>query len=88
MLLWVPGHCGIQSNQDTDVLAMERLSSPFLGPKLAISNSCVCRFNVKEWLQQRHSEHWAAAPGMRQLKHFIGRSSDKLSRDLLALDTK
>jgi hypothetical protein len=43
---------------------------------------------VKEWLKERYSKHWAAAPDMRQSKLFIGRSSDKISRDLIASDRK
>jgi hypothetical protein len=89
MLLWVPGHCGNQGNKNAGILAREGSSSPFLDPKLAISVSpCVGRLKVKDWLKERHSEHWAATPGMRQSVLFIGRPSDELSRDLLALDKK
>jgi hypothetical protein len=89
-LLWVPGHCGIQSNKDADALATEESSNSFLGPEPSTTISpCVGRLKVKEWLKERHSEHWAAAPGMKQSKHFIGRPSDnKLSRDLMDLDRK
>jgi hypothetical protein len=86
---WALSHCGIQGNDYPDALAMDRSSSLFLGPEPAISISpCVSRLKVKEWLQERHSEHWTAAPGMRRSKHFIGRPSDKLSRDRMALDRK
>jgi hypothetical protein len=64
-----------------DVFVREGSSSEFLSPELAISTSpCFGRFKVKEWLQERHSKHWAAAPGTRQSKLFIGRPLDKLSR--------
>jgi hypothetical protein len=36
----------------------------------------------------RHSEHWAVSPGMRQLKLFVGKPFDKLSRDRRALGRK
>jgi hypothetical protein len=89
MLLWIPGHCGIQGNKDVDVLAGEGSSSPFLTRKPAISiSSCVGRLKFKNWLKERQSKDWAATPGMRQFKFFIGRPSCKLSRDLMALDRK
>jgi hypothetical protein len=65
-----------------------RLSS-FFSPKPVISISpCGGRLTVKEWLKERHSKHWAATPRMRQSKLIIGRPSDKLSRDQMALDRK
>jgi hypothetical protein len=36
-LLWVPGHCEIQGNEDADALAREGSSSPFLSLEPAIS---------------------------------------------------
>jgi hypothetical protein len=37
---------------------------------------------------ERHSEQRAAAPAMRKIKFFIGRPSDKLFWDIMALDRK
>jgi hypothetical protein len=86
---YIPGYCRTQDSEEEDALAREGSSSPFLGPEPAISiSSCVSRLKVKEWLKERHPEHWAAALGMMQSKHFIRRPSDKPSRDLLALDRK
>jgi hypothetical protein len=66
MLLWVPSHCGIQGNKDGDVLAREALSIPFYGPKPVVSISpYVGRLRIKEWLKERHSEHWATTSGVR-----------------------
>jgi ribonuclease HI len=49
MLLWVPGHCEIQGNEDANALAGQESSSSFLGPEPEISNSpCVGRLKVKE----------------------------------------
>jgi ribonuclease HI len=45
MLLWVPGHCDIQGNEDADALAREGSKSPFLSLDTAISFSpCVGTF--------------------------------------------
>jgi hypothetical protein len=89
VLLSVPGHCGIQGNEEADALAREGSSSPFLGPEAAILIlPCVGRLKVKEWLKETHSKQWATVPSMRQLKLFIGKPSNKLSRDLMAMDKK
>jgi hypothetical protein len=70
-------------------LARKESNSPFLGSKPAIPIShCVGRLIVKEWLQERHCELQAAVTGMRHSKLFIGRTSDKLPGELMALDRK
>jgi hypothetical protein len=72
-----------------DILAREGWNNPFLGPEPAILIlPCIGRLKVKEWLKEGHSKHWAAAPGMRQSKLFIGWPSDILFRGLSALDRK
>jgi hypothetical protein len=64
---WAPSHCGIQGNKNPDALAMDKSSSPFPGFEPAISiTPFTGRLKVKEWLQDRHSEHWAITPGRRQ----------------------
>jgi hypothetical protein len=69
-------------------LAREGLSSPFLSTEQAISISpCVGRLKVKEWPKERYSKRWAATPGLRQLKLFIGRPSDKQSWNGLGQET-
>jgi hypothetical protein len=76
----------MQGNVDADAVAREGLSSPFLSPNQQIQ-SCVGRLKVKECLKERHCEHWATAPDVRQLKLFVGRL-DKLSSNLITLDRK
>jgi hypothetical protein len=72
-----------------DALAGQGSISVFLSPEPVISISpCVGGVKGKEWLKERYFEHWAAAPVIRQKKLFIGRSSYKLSTDLMALDRK
>jgi hypothetical protein len=60
---------------------------PHLNPVISVS-MCVGRLKVKKWLKEKHSKHWATMPGMKQPKLLLGNPSDKLSRDLMALDRK
>jgi hypothetical protein len=51
-----------------DALARQGLSTPFLGPELVVAISlCISR------LKERHCEHLAAAPGIKQLKLLFER---------------
>lgn len=66
ILLWVL-ITGIQRNANADAFARKGLKSPFFSPKPAISVSPYVGRLKAEWLKERHSKHWAAAPAMRSL---------------------
>lgn len=70
-LLSVLGHCGIRGDKDANALAREESTAPFLGPQPADS-VCPCdgSFKAKESLNERHSECWAAVPGLKQWTAF------------------
>jgi hypothetical protein len=70
-LLWVPVTVGFR---------VMRMWMPWIGrdravlplvPNQQFQSHHFGRLKVEEWLQERHSEHWAAAPGMRQSKFFV-----------------
>jgi hypothetical protein len=50
-LVWVPGHCGIHINEETDALAKAGSSSAFFGPEpcLPLAPSSV-KQKEREWL--------------------------------------
>lgn len=57
----------MQNNGDADDLARKGPSIPFHGSEPADSNlSFVGKLKIKEWLKNRHSKNWTAAPGMIQ----------------------
>jgi hypothetical protein len=62
ILLWVL-ITGIQGI--ADALARKGLNSPFFSPKPANSVSPYVGRLKAEWLKERHSKHWASAPGKR-----------------------
>jgi hypothetical protein len=82
LLLWVPGHSGIQGN-DVAVALVREGSSIDHKPAIIVS-PCVGWVEVYE----RHSEDQGASPSMRQSKVVIERPSGELPRDVLALDKK
>jgi hypothetical protein len=62
MHLWVPGHTGVQDNEDADGLVTKGMSDLFLSPEPAIPIlPCVGMLKV-------HPEYWAATLGMRHFK--------------------
>jgi hypothetical protein len=77
-------------------LGVTRTWMPWLGIKQFIPWSQTSNFNlikccwlkVTEWLKESHSKHYAATPGMRQLKLSTGSPSDVLSTDQTAFDRK
>jgi hypothetical protein len=79
--LWVPGHSGIQGNQDEDTLAMKGSSNLLLGSEPAIPISpCVGSLKIKEWITKKHSKYTAVKLARRRSKLFTERPSEKLSK--------
>lgn len=64
-------------------------SLSFLGQESAFSTlQYFAWLKVKEWLMERHSEHWVATRGMRQSEIFIERPYYKTSSDLMPCNRK
>jgi hypothetical protein len=88
ILPWVCGHSGIQSNEDADALARERAVHSSALYQQSQSQHVLGRLKIKEWLGQKHSEHWATTLGTRLLKLFTEELLNKLSLNQLILDRK
>jgi hypothetical protein len=85
-LFWVPGHCGIIRNEETDGLVGVGSKSSFCGPEpcLPVPRSLMTRV-TKEWLSSNHLSNWNLVSGCRQSKVWIKRPCLKLARFLRTL---
>ena len=86
-LVWVPGHCGILSNEKADKLARQVSAMPLHSPELALGvPKCLAIEAIKNWTEYQHLSTWKDMSGCRHgNKLFIGRTCKKRADGLLKL---
>jgi hypothetical protein len=88
-VFWDLGRLAVQGNDDGDAVDTKVSSNPILGPEPAIPISPrVGRLKIKEQLVRKHSVYLVTTSRIRQSKLFIEGPSEKLFRELMALDRK
>jgi len=84
-LVWVPGHCGIESNERVDKQAS---CSCFTGPESSVGISTY-RSSTSSWaIQEQNIRLWQALPKCRQAKLFLNTPDKCLARFALSLEKK
>ena len=85
-IIWIPGHSGIDGNEQSDQLAKEGSNMPYVGPEPVVGiSSQAGKGAIKSWIRQQHGISWQSTNGCRQSKELIGGPNPKVSNSLLNL---
>ena len=85
-LLWVPGHCGFEGNEKSDLLAKQASVSNFTGPEPVFGLSITTlRTNLRKWALKEQRISWQQNPRCRQTKLYINEPNPGLAKFALSL---
>src|SRR6202012_1647205 len=80
-LTWVPGHSGVQGNEEADELARNGSSSSFIGPEPAIGRyPGLIKSLVKDRTNRYHQNRWDTLTTCRQSKEFLAGCDAKTTK--------
>lgn len=86
-LIWIPGHCGYDGNEEADKLAKKGVDSTFVGPEPTIGIPLTaCKQVIREWTKRKHLDHWNNTPKQDIGKRLIQKVSEKIISEFTSLD--
>ncbi|XP_050311838.1 uncharacterized protein LOC126747328 [Anthonomus grandis grandis] len=85
-ILWVPGHTGVQGNEEANILAKKGSGSQFVGPEpfCGIGKNTYL-YELTKMEDQLRESLWDDHPGLRHSKMFLGTLDPKKSKALVSL---